>query len=79
MFLFNLGTWRTFPATSGRFMLSPVGGPRFEPEALWIKSLHFHPYVISTIKADGPHDSPGLLEVQGCLTTFQPPNGEQLR
>ena len=79
MFLFNLGTWRTFPATRGRFMQSPVRGPRFVPETLWIKSLHFHPYVISTIKAEGPYNSPGLLEVQGCLTIFQPPNDEQLR
>ena len=41
MLLFDLGTWRAFPATRGRFMQSPVGGPRFEPATLWTTSLHY--------------------------------------
>ena len=44
--------------------------PGFEPLILWTKSLHLRPYVISNIKAEGPFDSPGLLEVHECLTFF---------
>ena len=53
--------------------------PGFGPLILWTKSLHLLPHVISNIKAEGPFDSRGLLEVHGCLTFSQPPNDEQLR